>query len=73
MNLIDKIDYMLIGGGVLLLPLMLVGLIPIGISIFRIANKWHKQLDYEKRKAEEELEKLDKGIFTTHEEDVMLK
>ena len=38
-KLVDKWDYVLIGGGILLLPLI-VGLIPIGISIYRMGHKW---------------------------------
>jgi len=41
-SLVDKWDYVLIGVGVLTLPLMLIGLLPIGISIFRIGHKWQQ-------------------------------
>jgi len=47
---IDLIDYLLVGGGILLLPLYLVGLIPLGIFLCRLGNKWQKhneQLDKE--------------------------
>jgi len=38
---VDKWDYCLIGGGILLLP-VLIGLLPIGISIMRMGYKWDK-------------------------------
>ncbi len=40
-SLVDKWDYVLIGGGILLLP-VIIGLIPIGISIFRMGHKWEQ-------------------------------
>ncbi len=40
-SLVDKWDYVLIGVGILTLPL-LIGLVPIGISVFRIGSKWEK-------------------------------
>ena len=47
---IDLIDYLLVGCGILLLPLYLVGLIPLGIFLWRLGDKWEKhneQLDKE--------------------------
>jgi len=40
-SLVNKWDYILIAIGVLTLPL-LIGLIPIGIVIFRIGKKWQQ-------------------------------
>jgi len=39
---IDLIDYLLVGFGILFLPLYLVGLIPLGIFLWRLGNKWEK-------------------------------
>ena len=39
---IDWIDYLLVGVGVLLLPVFLLGLLPIGIAIYRIGDKIQK-------------------------------
>ena len=47
---IDLVDYLLVGTGILLLPLYLVGLILLGIFLWRLGNKWGKnneQLDKE--------------------------
>ncbi len=47
---IDLVDYLLVGTGILLLPLYLVGLILLGIFLWRLGNKWEKnneQLDKE--------------------------
>ncbi len=47
---IDVVDYLLVGFGILLLPLYLVGLIPLGIFLWRLGDKWQKhneQLDKE--------------------------
>jgi len=47
---IDLLDYLLVGAGILLLPLYLVGLILLGIFLWRLGNKWEKnneQLDKE--------------------------
>jgi len=47
---IDLVDYLLVGSGILLLPLYLVGLIPLGIFVWRLGDKWQKhneQLDKE--------------------------
>jgi len=47
---IDLVDYLLVGFGILLLPLYLVGLILLGIFLWRLGNKWEKnneQLDKE--------------------------
>jgi len=47
---INLIDYLLVGFGILLLPLYLVGLIPLGIFLCRLGDKWQKhneQLDKE--------------------------
>ena len=41
-SLVDRTDYILIGVGILLLPLLLIGLIFIGISVFRIGSKWEQ-------------------------------
>jgi len=40
---IDLIDYLLVGFGILFLPLYLVGLILLGIFLWRLGNKWEKQ------------------------------
>ncbi len=40
---IGLVDYLLIGGGILLLPLYLVGLIFLGIFLWRLGDKWQKQ------------------------------
>ena len=40
---IDLVDYLLVGVGILLLPLYLVGLIPLGIFLWRLGDKWEKQ------------------------------
>jgi len=39
---IGIVDYLLIGFGILLLPLYLVGLIFIGIFLWRLGDKWEK-------------------------------
>jgi len=39
---IDLIDYLLVGFGILFLPLYLVGLIPLGIFLYRLGDKWEK-------------------------------
>jgi len=39
---IDLVDYLLVGFGILLLPLYLVGLIPLGIFLWRLGDKWEK-------------------------------
>jgi len=47
---INLVDYLLVGSGVLLLPLYLIGLIPLGIFVCRLGDKWQKhneQLDKE--------------------------
>ncbi len=47
---IDLIDYLLVGFGILFLPLYLVRLIPLGIFLCRLGDKWQKhneQLDKE--------------------------
>ncbi len=47
---IDLVDYLLVGFGILLLPLYLVGLILLGIFLWRLGDKWEKhneQLDKE--------------------------
>ena len=47
---INLVDYLLVGFGILFLPLYLVGLIPLGIFLWRLGDKWQKhneQLDKE--------------------------
>jgi len=39
---INFVDYLLVGIGILLLPLYLVGLIPLGIFLWRLGDKWEK-------------------------------
>ena len=39
---IDLVDYLLVGAGILLLPLYLVGLILLGIFLWRLGDKWEK-------------------------------
>jgi len=50
---INLIDYLLVGFGILLLPLYLVGLIPLGIFLCRLGDKWEKH--------QEQLEKNSKN------------
>ncbi len=52
---IDIIDYLLIGGGILLLPVFGLGLISIGAGIYRIGDKMEKY----KKETDEELKKYD--------------
>jgi len=52
LDLITKLDYFLIGGGILTLPIG-IGLILIGISLFRIGNKWQKINDENQRELDE--------------------
>jgi len=52
---IDIIDYILIGCGLLLLPVFGLGLIPIGAGIYRIGDKMEKY----KKETDEELKKYD--------------
>ena len=52
---IDIIDYLLIGSGVLLLPVFGLGLIPIGAGIYRIGDKMEEY----KKETDEELKKYD--------------
>jgi len=40
---IDSIDYLLVGFGIFFLPLYLVGLIPLGIFLYRLGDKWEKR------------------------------
>ncbi len=40
---INLIDYLLVGFGILLLPLYLVGLIPLGIFLYGLGDKWEKR------------------------------
>ncbi len=47
---INLVDYLLVGTGILLLPLYLIGLILLGIFVWRLGDKWEKhneQLDEE--------------------------
>ena len=46
---IDWLDYLLVGFGVLLLPVFLIGLLPIGIAVYRIGSKMEK---YEQKREE---------------------
>ena len=39
---IDLVDYLLVGGGILLLPFYLVGLIFLGIFVWRLGDKMQK-------------------------------
>ena len=41
-NTIDIWDYVLIAVGILLLPVFLIGLIPLGIFVMRLGDKWQK-------------------------------
>ena len=52
---IDIIDYLLIGGGILLLPAYGLGLILIGVGVYRIGDKMQKY----KKESDEELKKYD--------------
>jgi len=55
---INLIDYLLIGFGILFLPLYLVGLIPLGIFLWRLGDKWEKHQ-----------EQLEKEIHETYDMD----
>jgi len=57
---IDIWDYFFIGVGLLLLPIMGIGLIPIGIAAYRIGNKMEKY----KKETDEELRKYDIDYIT---------
>ena len=56
MNEIDKWDYLLLGLGIILLPVFLIGLIPIGVCVFRIGNKMAKH----KEETDKRLDEFDK-------------
>jgi len=53
---IDIWDYFLIGLGILLLPIMGIGLIPIGIAVYRIGDKMEKH----KKETDKFMEDFDK-------------
>ena len=55
-NNIDIYDYILIGLGIILLPVFLIGLIFIGWAIFRIGNKMAKH----KEETDKRLDEFDK-------------
>jgi len=65
-NKIDWIDYLLVGFGVLLLPVFLIGLLPIGIVIYRIGDKMEKH----KKKTDEELDQK-YGTATTYSNETL--
>lgn len=52
-NNIDNWDYLLIGVGIILLPVFLIGLLPIGMAIWRIGGKIQNHKDETDRKMEE--------------------
>jgi len=58
---IDLIDYLLVGFGILFLPIYLVGLIPLGIFLWRLGDKWEKQN-----------EQLDKELHEKYDMDYIL-
>jgi len=51
---IDFIDYFLVGIGVLLLPAYLVGLIFLGIFLWRLGDKWEKYNEQLEKELHEE-------------------
>jgi len=51
---IDFIDYFLVGIGILLLPLYLVGLIFLGIFLWRLGDKWEKHNEQLEKELHEE-------------------
>jgi len=50
---IDAVDYLLVGFGVLLLPLYLIGLIFIGIFLWRLGSKWEQHNEEENEYVDE--------------------
>jgi len=59
-NKIDIYDYMLVIGGILLLPVFLLGLIPLGIFVWRLGDKWAKNNE----QLDKEIEEIDKEVIT---------
>lgn len=55
---LDILDYILIGMGILLLPVMMVGLVPIGIAVWRLGHKWQ----IESEKYDRNIEEIDREI-----------
>jgi len=51
---IDFMDYLLVGVGILLLPLYLVGLIFLGIFVWRLGDKWEKHSEQLEKELHEE-------------------
>ena len=65
-NKIDKYDYLLVIGGILLLPVFLIGLIPLGIFVWRLGDKWAKHNE----QLDREIEEIDREVVTMPESDV---
>ena len=65
-NNLDFLDYSLIIGGVLLLPVFLIGLIPIGIGVWRIGDKMQKH----KKETDDELDRK-YGTSNSYSEDTL--
>jgi len=59
-NKIDIYDYMLVIGGIILLPVFLIGLIPLGIFVWRLGDKWAKNNE----QLDKEIEEIDKEVIT---------
>jgi len=51
---IDVVDYLLVGIGILLLPAYLVGLIFLGIFVWRLGDKWGKNNEQLEKELHEE-------------------
>ena len=51
---IDVVDYLLVGVGILLLPAYLVGLIFLGIFVWRLGDKWEKHNEQLEKELHEE-------------------
>jgi len=53
---IDIYDYLLIAVGIILLPVFLLGLIPLGMFVWRLGDKWQKS----KIELDKKLDDIDK-------------
>lgn len=59
-NNIDWIDYVLISIGIILLPVFLIGLIPIGWAVFRIGDKMRKHKEETDKQVDWEMEEIER-------------
>jgi len=66
MNNISWVDYMLIGIGILLLPMFFIGLIPIGMAVWNIGRKMGNY----KRDFDEEIDEK-YGTETTYDKETL--